>query len=298
MFAAPYKRSLYIYEWEKFIKHSITVPYVYSDFKVYVECPKKRVLYGYFHKVFNSSLWVRYFATCIISSMVNYIMHKSIRSELSGFREISYNVYFIWSILTSVSVPKIPKTTEDKKSFFLLLVCYVMSTIFQSFFTSFLTEPVMERGITTVEELISKNLTVFSQIEIIAAAFSDFSVNGTIKLNSGGIRIQHSSTAIENVLNIENSAVLTTEIDMKLKISNRMRLQKPCSFLPLSQTSQCVIFHGFSPFYEAFNLKIMRSLESGLFIKLLHDYFSSDININATLTTDKFREINRKNTLL
>ncbi|KAJ9573928.1 hypothetical protein L9F63_008690 [Diploptera punctata] len=209
--------------------------------------------------------------------MVNYIMHKSIIFELSGFREISYNVYFIWSILTSVSVSKIPKTTRVRV-FFLQLVCYVlvMSTLFQSFFTSFLTEPVMERGITTVEELIISKQRRFQ-------------TSALMELNSGGIRIQRSSTPIENFLNIENSAVLTTEIYMKLKISNRMRLEKPCSFLFLSETSQCVIFHGLSPFYEAFNLKVMRSLESGLVIKLLDDYFSSDVNINETLTTYTFR---------
>ncbi|KAJ9583130.1 hypothetical protein L9F63_022526 [Diploptera punctata] len=275
---------------DNFMKLSITQPHIYSDFKVFVHCPKKHVLYGNFHKVFKSSLWVLFFVTCIISSVVNYIIHKTIRFELSDFREISYNFYFIWSILTSVSVPKIPRITRVRL-FFVLLLFYalLMSTIFQSFFTSFLTEPVMERGIANIEELIRNNLTVFSENEIILAAFSDFSINGASILNFGGITIQISNNSIENFLNIENSAVLTTEMDMKFKISSRMRLEKPCSFNFHSQTTQSVLFQGFSPFQEAFNFKIMRSFESGLFIKYLDDYISSDININGTLTGDKIR---------
>ncbi|KAJ9583571.1 hypothetical protein L9F63_022082 [Diploptera punctata] len=242
---------------------SITQPHIYSDLKIYVHCPKKHVLYGNFHKVFNSSLWVLFFVTCIISSMVNYIMHKSIRIELPGFREISYNFYFIWSILTSISVPKIPKTTRVRL-LFLLLACYalIMSTIFQSFFTSFLTEPVMERGITNIEELIRKNITVLSELETGSVAFLFMYIGGYLTLNYEGIRIQNSNIPIEKFLNIENSAVITTEMDMKLKISNRMRLEKPCYF------------------------NVMRSFESGLFIKLLDDYASSDRNINGTLTRD------------
>ncbi|KAJ9576981.1 hypothetical protein L9F63_006418 [Diploptera punctata] len=166
------KRSFNVMQQYKSIKLLLTQPYIYSNLKLYVNCPKKHVLYGNFHKVFNPSLWLLVFMTCIISSMVNYIMHKSIKFKLSDFREISYNFYFIWSILTSVSVPKIPETTRVRL-FFLLLVCYslIMSTIFQSFFTSFLTEPLTERGITTIEELIGKNVTVFSEGEIFNSGF-------------------------------------------------------------------------------------------------------------------------------
>ena len=178
-------------------------------------------------------MWIVFFNTCILSAAIAVLIHRSAEGDSGYYRNFSYSCYTIWAVVTSVSVPEMPRTTK-LRIFFFMWTCYclVISTVFQSFFTSYLIDPGVLNQISSTEELYSKNFSLYADIETMLFFSSKQNTNLTDLANMELLQLFTDSVApFTDFLKNENSALFTTDIIMKLILPKYMTNLKPCHFI-------------------------------------------------------------------
>ena len=91
-------------------KPVLTFPYLFSDMHWFVPCPKRILEEGKFYKVFDTTLWVLVILIFIVAAAITIIIHKSADTDYVLYKSTSYSLYIMWTIFTSVSLPRMPKT--------------------------------------------------------------------------------------------------------------------------------------------------------------------------------------------
>ena len=235
----------------------------------YVPCSIASERTGNFYKVFSSSVWIVFFTTCILSAAIAVLIHRSAESDSVYYRNFSYSCYVIWAVATSVSVPEMPKCSK-LRIFFFLWVCYclVMSTVFQSFFTGFLIVPGIVKQALSIEDLISKNYTLYIDSE---AFFFEGKEEGF------PLRVILSS-ALTKFLEDEEGALLISEDVLKMQLSRFLNTFKICNFRN-SYAFSVITFNPKNPYYGAFNAKILSIQEAGLTTKIIDEYYYNNPSV-------------------
>ncbi|KAJ9597910.1 hypothetical protein L9F63_011197 [Diploptera punctata] len=258
---------------------------------MYIPCPGRYISHGNFYKVFTPGVRLLFFLTCILMAVITISIRKINKSEHVYFNSITYSLSCIWAVVTSVSVPQMPRTTMFRM-FFIMWVCYclIFSTVFQSFIISFLIEPGSEKDISSVEELLREGSTIFGEEEILQVTFF-------ISENLHGTRSEMKDNSVESTIPIEeffrneHSALLASDLDMKIKFPRHLTGVKSCSFYFSDYSRYSVQFNPFCPYYEALNKKVMQFFEGGLLIKEV-DYIWNTFQSfkNTTIIETKFRK--------
>ncbi|KAJ9601295.1 hypothetical protein L9F63_000517 [Diploptera punctata] len=269
-------------------------PHMFSTLRWYVPCPEKTVRHGNFYKVFGPGVWLLFFISCVLMAMVADLLHRSTKCEYLD--SLTYSLYCVWAVVTSVSVPQMPTTTKLRIVFFVwVCYCLAISNIFQSFFTSFIIEPGTEEQISTIEEFINQDLSLFGNSE---GFFVFFQLELKEEVNDEFLnKLEAFRYPIKEFFTHKRSGVIATDVDMKLHIPGYVSWIEPCFFYFSDHLSEyLLIFHPFSPYYEAFNSRVLEFHEGGIFTKLIDDYISSHSRtlLNVTNIENKFRRESAK----
>ncbi|KAJ9593086.1 hypothetical protein L9F63_027673 [Diploptera punctata] len=169
MYFSPVKQATFFYFFhmsgsKQNLQMMYTFPHLFSEVRWYVPCPKQNIRDGNFYKVFTYYLWLLMLVTFILTTVIMTLLRKTFGCEPVNHHSISYNAYYIWSIITSISVPVMPRNAQ-LRAFFMLVVCYslTLSTVFQSFFSSFLTESGLEKQVSSLDELQNTNSSLYGE---------------------------------------------------------------------------------------------------------------------------------------
>jgi len=135
-----------------------TVPYIHTAMKWYVPCAGQLPRIGNILDVFDTFVW---FATIIISFVTALLFWTAANlSSYSGMKEsntyklLHNDFYNVWSILLGQSLPKLPITSQLRRTFFLFVCfCFAMNTVFQTLFISYLVQPGYEKQIESFDEM-------------------------------------------------------------------------------------------------------------------------------------------------
>ena len=113
---------------------------------------------------FSPSLWIALMVTFLaLSLVIRGIAQYSKRSlaEVETFRNLSGCCYVLLAAFFGVSVPIMPRTLELRFLFDLWVLCsFAFTTVFQTFFTSYLVDPGLLSQVSSVNELIISPLTL------------------------------------------------------------------------------------------------------------------------------------------
>ncbi|KAJ9580419.1 hypothetical protein L9F63_024395 [Diploptera punctata] len=269
----------------------VSYPHLFSKLLWYVPCPRKTVRHGHFYKVFAQGVWLLFFTSYILVAAITIFLKKTRKYEYLD--SLTYSLYCNWAVATSVSVPEMP-TISKLRLFFFLWVCYclIISAVFQTYFTSFLIEPGTEEQIDTLENLLKHNLTVFIGDHI---GFMLYGVSHRSNISQESFDIfSRSDVPIEDFFTHERSAVLIGDLDMKTKFPSHLAGIEPCYFCFLEcYSTHSVYFVPASPYYEAFNSKVLQYNEAGLLIKETDEYISSHSQsvLNVSVVENKFGKL-------
>ena len=193
----------------------------------------------------------------IVSAAITIIVHKFANTDYVLYKSRSYSLCAIWAIFTSVSVPRMPKTTIFR-ILFLSWVCHsmILSMIFQSFFTSFLIEPGAGNQISDMEELMSHDLIYFAEEELFHFWFYNTSETIVEDLDK---RVNITDNAIDAFLQLRESALFSAEFDVKMRLQSfYARGLRPCDFVQFGLAMYTTNFMPISPYYEAFNISAIQ----------------------------------------
>jgi hypothetical protein len=139
-----------------------TIPYLYDSMMILIPCPGRISKADMIMNVYASSVWIAVALVFILTAVVFWCMansHHHPSMESYNFRHFSSCFHSAWAIFMGVSLPDMPRTSKLRILFFLYVCyCFAISTVFQTFFMSFLVETGYERGIETFEELLDSDL--------------------------------------------------------------------------------------------------------------------------------------------
>ncbi|KAJ9590192.1 hypothetical protein L9F63_016681 [Diploptera punctata] len=181
-----------------------------------------------------------------------------------------------------------PQTTTRRIIFFMwVFYSLVVSTIFLSFFTTFLIQPSLEKEISNIAELFQSNLTVYLTLDM--AIYLHDMFNKPDKLDKLNFNFDNSvvENPIETFCRIDQSTIHVSDLDMKLNLkSYYQKGLKPCSFPFYTHSMNLISFESNSPYYEPYNSKLLQYFEGGLLEHLATTFNSPcavPFNVTGTL---------------
>jgi hypothetical protein len=141
-----------------------TTPYFSDTLKWYVPCGRPIPRMNKISSMFSPSVWVLMGTVILLCVAVFCTLSK--RATVLGlqespmYKQISSCLYTIWAISLNTSVPQKPRVHVNR-AVFLVLVWYsfIISTVFQTFFISFIVDPGMTKQLKTSDQLLQSDYT-------------------------------------------------------------------------------------------------------------------------------------------
>ena len=136
----------------------MSVEFMYEHIDIIVPCPRRIPREKRVFSIFSLIVWCLIIIVFMLSSWILWIL--SIRSKkFHSFGKLSQSFINAWAVLIGGSVSELP-TFSSFRYFFIqyLFFSLAMSTVFQTFFITFLIEPGYERGIETENDIRASGL--------------------------------------------------------------------------------------------------------------------------------------------
>jgi hypothetical protein len=142
------------------VSHTLyAVTYTTVEFRICVPCPTRVHRMESIMSMFTLPVWLSLILVLILAGAVFWCSENITQRPLHTTTSLSLSLYNAWAILMLVSVSKFPETWKQR-TFFLLYVfyCFVVVTVFQAFFFSYLVEPSYQKQIRTFDDLVESDL--------------------------------------------------------------------------------------------------------------------------------------------
>lgn len=253
-----------------------TTSFIFDIIRWYVPCPRPVSKVEKVLGVFSSSVWLCMTVVFILMSFVFWRSadgpHASAVTESQNFKKILYCVYVAWCVLMGVSIPQMP-TTWKLRTWFLYFVwyCFVMSTVFQAFFISFLVEPGYNKQIETFDELKKSRLS-YCLDKVSEHSHFYISYHEYRKFDSKRIDLRSVKDCLEYFFTNNNITMLAT-VNYAQFVASLLGLDPNsnklfCTLDRDEYSAHAVMYLSQGhPLLGRFNLLLRRSMESGLVAK-------------------------------
>lgn len=141
-----------------------TVTILFDTLRWYVPCPRPVSRMGKIMRAFTVSVWFNILLVFILTVLIFWrsanVPHSSmVVTESQSYKEIHRCLYIVWALSLGISVPNKPRTLK-LRAFISLFLCYcfVVGTLFQATFVSFLVNPGYHTAISNFDELVETGL--------------------------------------------------------------------------------------------------------------------------------------------
>ena len=141
-----------------------TVTIIFDTLRWYVPCPRPVSRMGKIMRAFTVSVWFNIAVVFVMTVLIfwrsaNVPYSHMVVTESQTYRGIHHCLYIVWALSLGVSVPKKPRTLKLRVFFSLFLCyCFVVGTLFQATFISFLVNPGYHTAISNFDELVETGL--------------------------------------------------------------------------------------------------------------------------------------------
>jgi hypothetical protein len=144
----------------------VTVPFFETKLAWYVPCGKPYSRIQRISQIFSMYLWFALFVTIIfVAAVIWCLANRSL--EIRVYTDISSILYNIWAIVLGVSVTAMPRTFRLRTIIFpWICYCFAVSSVFQTFFTSYLVDPGLQQQISSIDELLDSGMQLGFRADI------------------------------------------------------------------------------------------------------------------------------------
>jgi len=250
-----------------------TTPHLQTAFRWLIPCPTpvprvERILGMFDLPVWFSLILVLILTTAIFWCFSNRHFHF-LEKYSPTYKTLSQSLSDVWAVYMSVSLPKLPITTE-LRAFFLLFVWYsfAINTVFQAFFITFLVEPGYRKEIKTFDDLIHSGL-MYGYYEDTEIAMNISMYYERTKITSPRFYCSVHNECLERLI-IHGDIMMvsfpyTAEYNA-FKIISSHRKRKPVCFLDedIYKMSLVMYMETGNPLIPRANTIIRRTIEAGL----------------------------------
>jgi hypothetical protein len=140
-----------------------TVSYVTQHVVWFVPCGRCESRVTTISRIFSVPVWIMiillFFIVSILMSCMGAYLNRNKVLESHNFLNVTACLFTLWAVTMGVSASELPRTPK-LRSFFILFVWYsvVISTVFQTYFTSSLVDPGLKDRIRDLEGLLKSGL--------------------------------------------------------------------------------------------------------------------------------------------
>jgi hypothetical protein len=275
-----------------------TVPYLYDALKWYVPCPRSVVSTESIMGVFSFSVWLAALSVVLVMSLVFWFTakssYRSVVRESHSYRTLVRCMYDLWCVFMGVSVAEMPRTSRVRVVFF-LFVCYsfVISTVFQSFFVSFLVSPSNLRSITTLEELLNSSLK-YGNNPGIHGFLGRLEYDGIVNLPLDVFECPDRHRCLERLFTEGDIAVVSPAIEAQY-VATRMDMEQGKVLCTLDEYlfpfNRAMYVTSGDPLLPRLNNIVVRCVEAGLVEKLWSEFIFVTRLRNAWKSNDMHCEV-------
>jgi hypothetical protein len=270
--------------------YDTTIPHIFDTYKWFVPCPKSALRLDKILSLFSSSVW---FTMLLVICLTALVLWSSVRlhfgavmKELYSYRNVLHCLQNLWCIFLGVSVSAMPRTYRLRAPFMLFLwYSFVMSTIFQSFFISFLVIPGYGSRISSLNDLNHSDLKYGSY----SLGDEYLRYAGYVehdRLNLDRFECADHEKCMERVFNESDTTVVANRfyaLYVASRIGKTADKNLLCSLDENIFSSMVVmLFPRGHPVTDRFNIVVRRCMEAGL-----GDKYWSDLYFNLTLQNMK-----------
>jgi hypothetical protein len=254
--------------------------YFMSGMKAFVPCPQPVSRLHKISQIFALSAWLGIFFVLVLVSVTFLYLakppYKKHIHETQHYRTVSNCFYNIWAVTLGVPVTEQPRS-DKLRAVFVLFVWYsfAVSTVFQTFLTSVLVDPGVEKQISSIDELLSSGLEYGYFADYDYFYFGDDSTdwtNAAIRANRKNCTEQ--MECIRRVIENRDFVAMDNEILVAYFVANNYPetpnlLCTMDEYIVVTWHVMCLQKGG--PFLEIFSEVVRRLVESGLAVKTYTD---------------------------
>jgi hypothetical protein len=261
-----------------------TIPYSFSEIKVFIPCPARVHTIHNIMSMFTWTVWLVLAIVLTISGVVFWCSRNTPSTQPPYTNtSLSLALYNAWAILMGVSVSKMPKSWNER--LFLLsyvLYCFAIITVFQAFFVSYLVEPGYEKRINTFDDVIHSGLLYgFNYASEFIAMTMDFTKQNNFT-EDRRVDCVHLQQCMERMMIRRDIATVNGPMYANY-IANTLGAQDAshvvCSVEEnVFYVNIAALISKGSPFLDGLNSFLRRCLEGGLV-----DRYWAEINLSARL---------------
>ena len=139
-------------------KAEYTFPYFPLQFNWFVPCPKPLSRLQKVSHIFSPTVWVAIVVVLFLFTVASWCLAKQ-SNDIPSYTTMSSALYNIWAVTVGVSVTGKPRSLRLKLLFVVFVwYCSAISTVFQTFLTSFLVDPGYENPLTSLDEILDSGI--------------------------------------------------------------------------------------------------------------------------------------------
>ena len=139
-------------------KSEPSVPYFVLKFSWFVPCSKPLSRLQKISHIFSFSLWVFLVVVLFLVTVAFWSVAKH-SNDIRSYNDMSSALYNIWALTVGVSVRDRPRNLRLKIMFIVFVwYCSAISTVFQTFLTTFLIDPGYENQLKSLEGILDSGI--------------------------------------------------------------------------------------------------------------------------------------------
>lgn len=263
-----------------------TIPYLFNALKWYVPCPKPTLRMERVMGVFSTSVWFSMVPVLVLTGLVfrysTRFHNRTVLRESYGYRTLVHCLYNVWCVFMSVSVPEMPRTCRLRAVFCLFVwYSFAISTIFQSYFVSFLVSPGYSSRISSLDDLAKSGLK-YGKFGAMDQMLHEAGYKEHERLNLDKVECADYEKCLERLFVQEDVAVLSPAIGAQYIASLVGKTDDENTLCCLDEnvfSVNCVMYFGRGrPEFYKINAVIRRCIEAGLVEK-----YWSELNFKLKL---------------
>lgn len=133
-------------------------PYFVVRYSWFVPCRRPLSRLQSISHIFSVSVWVAMVIVLFLVTVAAWWVAKRV-NDARSYTSLSRSLYNTWAVMVGVSVTEMPRSFRLKSALLgFIWYCFAISTIFQTFFTSFLVDPGYQNQLTTLGEILQSGI--------------------------------------------------------------------------------------------------------------------------------------------
>lgn len=228
----------------------------------YVPCPKPIDRIEKIATVFSVTVWIAMIAVFIATDITIWQLARLSRQD-DTYKDISTVLYNAWAVVVGVVVTNMPRSYH-LRIVILAWICYCfsISTVFQSFLTTFLVDPGLHKQIANLHELSQSQM----EYGVPPGIKNMYDIKDALtNITDKGHECVDYTKCVQRIIDTGNFALFEDSRNVNRYLASAKKRNKVCvmNYYDVDPQRMVNLFSGRTQILEQFNKFVTRMQESG-----------------------------------